>query len=968
MARSFLAFSAINPAFLLINLLLFWTFLPFGGGEEGLPSVVQAGGVPGVRGEPLNELPEAEGGVLRTGVRSLLNHPPGSRDETELVAHVDGEVHLVDVDSGRSYWSFKSGPPLTSSYHRTDDGNDYTYSYGLGGKCGTDELRSKDDFYIYCGEDWDLYLYFKNCGSSKLAVSPEEFVSIMPHISDTGEVTIGSKKTTASLVNARNGKVIYRYGLDDDDGSCEVIGKEYEEKLDGPSKLIGTSIRPSTVQPVKAIYFTRTDYSLTSYAPNKTILWNMTVSEIEAAFLCSDMKVAYTGSSGNSGDTLNFEDEDGLKNPIKCQTRISVNRTRSPKVVKDGVIYIGLDIVPQTKLSVQQYSLDDYIKKLNTPRVLKENSIISYLLAATCSFNLPTGQGNFFAFLPSYGDKVEFENTGEPHGDDDSSRALTVYETNGAVSQSDKNFILHISVHFFLSIAIFLIILGVVFVSVRYNSKEPNVAKKGSIVGKKRRMRKVGYVRDAPVASLHGLLPQIENEEAEEQMHNKDLMLHVIKGNIGNGRMIGNLFILNIEIAKGSNGTVVLEGTYNGRPAAVKRLVRAHSGIANKEVEALLQSDSHPNIVRWYGVEYDTDFVYLALERCSCSLNDLIELRTAFSQDGSFLHNSISDTKSNDDSVLSSMKDVADIVLWKDNGYPSTELLGLMRGMIDGLAHLHDLKIIHRDLKPHNVLISSGKSVCAKLSDMGISKRLSDGKFSLTNNATGSGSSGWQAPELLLGRSQTFAVDLFSLGCVLFFCITKGKHPFGKYFERDTNIANNRLDLSMVESIPEAVHLFSQMLQSEPLLRPKAHEVLQHPLFWSSEIRMSFLRDSSDRIELEDKDRQCDLLEAVEQIGPVVFGDNWDTKFDPMFLASIGSHRRYNVWSTRHLLRLIRNKWNHYIEFPKEVQDYLGNMPDGFDDYLTSRFPNLLIEVYKVIYEYCREERYFIKYFKGKIR
>lgn len=48
-------------------------------------------------------------------------------------------------------------------------------------------------------------------------------------------------------------------------------------------------------------------------------------------------------------------------------------------------------------------------------------------------------------------------------------------------------------------------------------------------------------------------------------------------------------------------------------------------------------------------------------------------------------------------------------------------------------------------------------------------------------------------------------------------------------------------------------------------------------------------------------------------------------------------------------------------------QDYLGNMPDGFDDYLTSRFPNLLIEVYKVIYEYCREERYFIKYFKRKV-
>ncbi|CAN6481559.1 unnamed protein product [Victoria cruziana] len=809
-------------------------------------------------------------------------------------------------------------------------------------------------FLFHAYADDDLLRYF-SVFLQKLAVSPEEFVSVLPHISDTGEVTIGSKKTTAFLVNARNGKVIYRYGLDDDDGSCEVIEKEYDENLDGAAKVIGTSIQPSAVKPVKAIYFTRTDYSLTSYAPNKTILWNMTVSEIEAAFLCSDMKDAYTGRSENSEDRPNFEDKDGLKNPIKCQTRMSVNRTRSPKVVKDGVVYIGLDILPQTNLSVQQYSLDDYIKKLSTPWVLKENSIISYLLAATCSFNLPTGQGNFLASLPPYSDKVELENSGEPHGDNESSRDITIYETNGVASQSDTNFILHISVPALFYIAFFFIILGVIFLSTRYSSKEPNIGRKGSIVGKKRRMRKTGY------------------EEAEEQLYtcsgrsDMELMAHVVKGSVVNGRMIGNLFISNTEIAKGSNGTVILEGTYNGRPAAVKRLVRSHSGIANKEVEALLRSDSHPNIVRWYGVEHDTDFVYLALERCACSLNDLIQLHAALTQDGSFLHNFISDISNNDDSVLNSMKDVADIVLWKDNGYPSTELVGLMRGMIDGLAHLHDLKIIHRDLKPHNVLISSGKSICAKLSDMGISKWLSDGKSSLTNNATGSGSSGWQAPELLLRRSQTCAVDLFSLGCVLFFCISKGGHPFGKYFERDTNIANSRLDLSMIEYIPEAVHLFSQMLQPDPLLRPTALEVLQHPLFWSSEMRMSFLRDSSDRIELEDREKQCDLLEAVERIGLVAFGDNWDTKFDPMFLASIGSHRRYNVSSTRHLLRLIRNKWNHYIEFPKEVQDYLGNMPDGFDDYLTSRFPNLLIEVYKVIYEYCREERYFIKYFKRKV-
>lgn len=67
------------------------------------------------------------------------------------------------------------------------------------------------------------------------------------------------------------------------------------------------------------------------------------------------------------------------------------------------------------------------------------------------------------------------------------------------------------------------------------------------------------------------------------------------------------------------------------------------------------------------------------------------------------------------------------------------------RDVVAGLAHLHDLGIIHRDLKPQNVLIlSEKKSLCAKLSDMGISKRLSGDMSSLTQHATGKYQLMWQ--------------------------------------------------------------------------------------------------------------------------------------------------------------------------------------------------------------------------------
>ncbi|KAI9165011.1 hypothetical protein LWI28_011474 [Acer negundo] len=51
--------------------------------------------------------------------------------------------------------------------------------------------------------------------------------------------------------------------------------------------------------------------------------------------------------------------------------------------------------------------------------------------------------------------------------------------------------------------------------------------------------------------------------------------------------------------------------------------------------------------------------------------------------------------------------------------------------------HLHDLGIVHQDLKPQNVLISRERSLCAKLSDMGIGKRLLADMSSLGHHAIG---------------------------------------------------------------------------------------------------------------------------------------------------------------------------------------------------------------------------------------
>ncbi|MFS8020937.1 putative protein kinase IRE1 family [Helianthus anomalus] len=404
---------------------------------------------------------------------------------------------------------------------------------------------------------------------------------------------------------------------------------------------------------------------------------------------------------------------------------------------------------------------------------------------------------------------------------------------------------------------------------------------------------------------------------------------------VGEGISIGKLFVSSQKIALGSNGTVVFKGSYDGRMVAVKRLVQTHHEIMSQENKILQAADQHPNIVRWYDTTYDGGFIYLSLEPCDCSLYDLIQNKM----------------------YLESFR-------LKSNGYPSRILLKLMRDICAGLVHLHKLEIIHRDLKPHNVLIVRGERPCVKLADMGISKFLANGATSLGPRDTVSGTSGWRPREQILqGERQTRAMDMFSLGCVLFFCMSGGKHPFGMPYERDVNVINNNIvNLSLVEHIHEAWDLCSRLLNREPKLRPEASEVLLHPLFWKSEKRVSFLRDASDRLESEDRTGSI-VLVSLENEGSVAFHGMGDVKMDPVFINEMTKKRKYRYNKVQDLLRIMRNTINHYGTLPPDIQELLGDCPKGVDDYFRSRFPKLLMVVYKVMYEHCKEEEPFRSYY-----
>ncbi|KAJ4900476.1 Serine/threonine-protein kinase/endoribonuclease IRE1b [Raphanus sativus] len=759
-----------------------------------------------------------------------------------------------------------------------------------------------DDFYMDCDKDWNLYkTSIREGNRTKEIVDASEFIGSLPY-SLTDRIVLGKKDTSVFLLDGRTGELVTRYRVDDLYTTSSVV-QNAEDKAIVLSKeapvVLGQEHLPEMV------YVERKDFKLQCVSKFGDVLWSVSYAEMEAKLQHHESVKLVAGGGG------------------------------------------GLSMINATVMRFRDYNFEKLF-----PRVGFLDGALYLTVPDRKPNQLPPGNGNPLA-LPS---------------NNEAEQVLSLPVAESVIHQiTDGNDGSTTKTGFASKLIVLLIgfcvtilsVCGLVFRRIKQSkwNKEPSVSEVPIVTPKKKKPKKNGTVKAA-----HKKNGNISGENKDQENEKKLRMSFPdLNNNALEGYRVGKLFVSNKEIAKGSNGTVVLEGSYEGRLVAVKRLVQTHHDVAQKEILNLMASDKHPNIVRWYAVDQDEHFIYISLERCACSLNDLINASSGL------LESPTASSSVQSIQISPIVENGKGVELWKENGHPSPVLLKLMRDIVTGLVHLHDIGIIHRDLKPQNVLIVKNSSLCAKLSDMGISKRLPADTSALTRNSTGSGSSGWQAPEQLRNERQTRAVDLFGLGCVLFFCMTAGKHPYGDNFERDINILNDRKDLFLIESIPEAVHLLSGLLHPDPNLRPTAQEVLHHPLFWNADMRLSFLRDASDRVELENREEGSQLLAALESTAAVTLNGRWDEKLDGIFLDNIGRYRRYKFDSIRDLLRVIRNKLNHYRELPSELQELLGSVPEGFDRYFSSRFPKLLIQVYTVLFNYCNNEEFFFKYSKTSV-
>jgi serine/threonine protein kinase len=111
---------------------------------------------------------------------------------------------------------------------------------------------------------------------------------------------------------------------------------------------------------------------------------------------------------------------------------------------------------------------------------------------------------------------------------------------------------------------------------------------------------------------------------------------------------------------------------------------------------------------------------------------------------------------------------------------PLTDALWITVEVVEALETAHAAQIVHRDLKPSNIMLTADGHV--KVLDFGLAKRVEAPDYAntesvLTDAGTVQGTVAYMSPEQVRGENVDLRSDLFSVGVVLYECLSGG-NPF----------------------------------------------------------------------------------------------------------------------------------------------------------------------------------------------
>ncbi|XP_060207069.1 mitogen-activated protein kinase kinase kinase YODA isoform X1 [Lycium barbarum] len=254
-------------------------------------------------------------------------------------------------------------------------------------------------------------------------------------------------------------------------------------------------------------------------------------------------------------------------------------------------------------------------------------------------------------------------------------------------------------------------------------------------------------------------------------------------------------------IGRGTFGHVYLGfNSESGEMCAMKEVTLFSNDVKSRESAqqlgqeiSLLSQLRHPNIVQYYGSETVDDKLYIYLEYVSGG--SIYKILQEYGQLGELAIQSYT------------------------------------QQILSGLAYLHAKNTVHRDIKGANILVDPDGRV--KLADFGMAKHITGQYCPLSFK----GSPYWMAPEVIKNSNGChLAVDIWSLGCTVLEMATT-KPPWSQYegVAAIFKIGNSKeLPAIPYHLSDEGKDFVRQCLQRNPLHRPTASQLLEHPFVKSA--------------------------------------------------------------------------------------------------------------------------------------